>query len=234
MRRLLTATIGGMLCGAMLAAVHPAGGAAEPTATPPDLPNVIVILVDDMGWRDLACQGSGFYETPHIDRLAAAGMRFTQGYSACTGCSPTRAAILTGQYPARLHITDWIAGHERPHAKLLPPAWTKHLPLETVTLAERLSAAGYATASIGKWHLGGPAFHPEHQGFDVNKGGYDRGQPPSYFAPYKIPTLPEGPAGEYLTDREAAEAVAFIITLQTLLAVLMLPLWFALAPRAGT
>jgi arylsulfatase A-like enzyme len=210
MRRLLTATIGGMLCGAMLAAVHPAGGAAEPTATPPDLPNVIVILVDDMGWRDLACQGSGFYETPHIDRLAAAGMRFTQGYSACTVCSPTRAAILTGQYPARLHITDWIAGHQRPHAKLLPPDWTQHLPLETVTVAERLSAAGYATASIGKWHLGGPAFHPEHQGFDENKGGCDRGLPPSYFSPYKIPTLTDGPEGEYLTDREAAEAVAFI------------------------
>jgi len=176
----------------------------------PGPPNVIVILVDDMGWRDLACQGSGFYETPHIDRLAAAGMRFTQGYSACTVCSPSRAALMTGQYPARLHLTDWIAGHQRPHAQLLPPDWTKHLPLETVTVAERLKAAGYATASIGKWHLGGPAFHPEHQGFDENKGGSDRGQPPSYFSPYKIPTLADGPAGEYLTDREAAEAVRFI------------------------
>jgi arylsulfatase A len=173
-------------------------------------PNVIVILVDDMGWLDLACQGSTFYETPHIDRLAAAGMRFTQGYSACTVCSPTRAAILTGQYPARLHITDWIPGHARPHALLSPPDWTQHLPLEAVTVAERLRAAGYATASIGKWHLGGPAFHPEHQGFDANKGGYDRGLPPSYFSPYKIPTLADGPEGEYLTDREAAEAVQFI------------------------
>ena len=188
----------------------PAVTAAEAARDQPARPNVIVILVDDMGWRDLACQGSTFYETPHIDRLAAAGMRFTQGYSACTVCSPSRAAILTGQYPARLHITDWIAGHQRPQAKLLPPDWTKHLPLETVTVAEQLKGAGYATASIGKWHLGGPAFHPEHQGFDMNKGGYDRGQPPSYFAPYKIPTLPEGPAGEYLTDREAAEAVQFI------------------------
>ncbi|NCX98840.1 MAG: hypothetical protein EBX35_09760 [Planctomycetia bacterium] len=190
-------------CGAILAA-------AVAPADPPARPNVIVILVDDMGWRDLACQGSGFYETPHIDRLAASGMRFTQGYSACTVCSPTRAAILTGQYPARLHLTDWIAGHQRPQAKLLPPDWTKQLPLATVTVAERLKAAGYATASIGKWHLGGPAFHPEHQGFDENRGGYDRGQPPSYFAPYKIPTLAEGPPGEYLTDREAAEAVRFI------------------------
>lgn len=191
-------------CSAVLAAAV----AAAPAG--PERPNVIVILVDDLGWRDLACQGSSFYETPHIDRLAASGMRFTQGYSACTVCSPTRAALMTGQYPARLHLTDWIAGHPRPQAKLLPPDWTRHLPLEAVTVAERLKTAGYATASIGKWHLGGPAFQPEHQGFDENKGGYDRGQPPSYFAPYKIPTLVEGPAGEYLTDREAAEAVRFI------------------------
>jgi arylsulfatase A len=181
---------------------------AEPASARP--PNVIVILVDDLGWRDLGCQGSEFFETPHIDRLAAAGMRFTTGYAACTVCSPTRAAMLTGQYPARLRITDWIPGHQRPDAKLLPPDWTKHLPLETVTIAERLKTAGYATASIGKWHLGGPEHSPEHQGFDENKGGYDRGQPPSYFAPYRIPTLPEGPKGEYLTDREAAEAVTFI------------------------
>ena len=199
-----------------------AAGAVAP-ADQPAKPNVIVILVDDMGWRDLACQGSDFYETPTIDRLAASGMRFTNGYSACTVCSPTRAAILTGQYPARLHITDWIAGHQRPQAKLLPPDWTKQLPLETVTVAERLKAAGYATASIGKWHLGGPAFHPEHQGFDENRGGYDRGQPPSYFAPYKIPTLAEGPPGEYLTDREAAEAVRFITAHQATPFFLYLP-----------
>ncbi len=173
-------------------------------------PNVIVILVDDMGWRDLACQGSTFYETPNIDRLAASGMRFTQGYSACTVCSPSRAAMMTGQYPARLHVTDWISGHHRPFAPMLVPEWTKHLPLETSTVAERLKTAGYATASIGKWHLGGPEFAPERHGFDVNIAGYDRGQPPSYFSPYKIPTLVDGPPGEYLTDREAAEAVRFI------------------------
>ncbi len=185
----------------------PSRAAAAPATRPP---NVIVILVDDMGWRDLGCQGSPFFETPHIDRLAGSGMRFTRGYAACTVCSPTRASILTGQYPARLHVTDWIPGHGRPQAKLLPPDWTKHLPLEAVTVAERLKSAGYATASIGKWHLGGPAYFPEHQGFDLNIAGYDRGQPPSYFAPYRIPTLAEGPAGEYLTDREAAEAEAFI------------------------
>ncbi|MFM8495889.1 MAG: sulfatase, partial [Planctomycetia bacterium] len=176
-------------------------------AAPPT--NVIVVLVDDMGWRDLSCQGSPLYETPHIDRLAASGMRFTHGYAACTVCSPTRAAMLTGQYPARLHITDWIKGHERPFAKLKIPEWRKFLPRDVVTVAERLKSAGYATASIGKWHLGDDS-RPEHHGFDENVGGYDRGQPPSYFAPYKIPTLPEGPDGEYLTDREATEAATFI------------------------
>jgi arylsulfatase A len=173
-------------------------------------PNVIVVLVDDMGWKDLSCQGSQVYETPHIDRLASSGMRFTNGYSACTVCSPTRAAMLTGQYPARLHLTDWIAGHERPRAQLRIPDWTKHLPLEQITVAERLQAEGYATASVGKWHLGGAGFAPEQQGFEVNKGGTEKGQPPSYFSPYGIPTLPDGPDGEYLTDREASEAAAFI------------------------
>jgi arylsulfatase A-like enzyme len=173
-------------------------------------PNVIVVLVDDLGWKDLSCQGSDVVETPHVDRLAATGMRFTSSYAACTVCSPTRAAMLTGQYPARLHLTDWITGHERPHAKLTIPDWTQHLPLETVTVTERLKATGYATAAIGKWHLGGREFYPEHQGFDSNIGGTDKGQPPSYFSPYAISTLTDGPPGEYLTDREASEAVAFI------------------------
>jgi arylsulfatase A-like enzyme len=178
----------------------------------PRLPNVIVILVDDLGAFDLGCQGSEFYKTPHIDRLAAAGLRFTAGYAACTVCSPTRAALLTGQAPARLHLTDWIAGHENPQAPLRIPDWQKLLPLEAVTVAERLRGAGYATASIGKWHLGGADHAPEQQGFDINLAGTDRGQPPSYFSPYKIPTLTDGPAGESLTDRLTGEAVAFIET----------------------
>ena len=186
-----------------------AGAVARAAATDQKV-NVIVVLVDDMGWKDLSCQGSDFYETPQIDRLAASGVRFTTAYSACTVCSPTRAAMMTGQEPARLHLTDWIAGHARPHAKLRPPDWTKQLPLEAVTVAERLKAHGYATASIGKWHLGGKDHYPEHQGFDVNLGGTAKGQPPSYFSPYRISTLPEGPDGEYLTDREADEAAAFI------------------------
>ena len=185
-----------------------AGDRGRPTAGRP--PNVILVLVDDLGWRDLSCQGGLLLETPHIDRLATAGMRFLNGYSACTVCSPTRAALLTGQYPARLHLTDWIAGHERPFARLRIPPWRRGLPAGVVTVAERLQAAGYATASIGKWHLGGAGSSPTERGFAVNRGGTERGQPPSYFSPYGIPTLRDGPPGEYLTDREAAEAVAFI------------------------
>jgi len=189
---------------------------ALPAQNPGRPPNVIVILVDDWGTTDLGCYGSKLYETPNIDRLASEGVRFTTGYSACTVCSPTRAALMTGKYPARLHLTDWIAGHGRPHAKLKIPDWTKFMKHEEVTLAEQFKAAGYATASIGKWHLtpaldkGDEAYYPETHGFDVNVGGYHRGQPPSYFSPYKIPTLKEGPDGEFLTDREAAEAAKFI------------------------
>jgi arylsulfatase A-like enzyme len=172
--------------------------------------NFVVLLADDLGWADLGCTGSRFYETPHLDRLAAGGVRFAQAYSACTVCSPTRAALLTGQYPARLRVTDWIPGHARPKARLRVPDWTKHLPLEQVTLAEALGAAGYVSASIGKWHLGGEAYFPEKHGFGANLGGSHRGQPPSYFSPYGIPTLPDGPRGEYLTDREGEEAARFI------------------------
>ena len=200
---------------ACLASALPLASFAAETA-PTRHPNVIVILVDDMGQTDLSCYGSRFYETPNIDQLAKDGVRFANGYSACTVCSPTRAAMMTGKYPARLHITDWIAGHERPKAKLKIPEWQKFLPFEEITLAEQFKSAGYATASIGKWHLtpglkeGDEAYYPDKHGFDVNIGGYARGQPPSYVSPYKIPTLSDGPAGEFLTDREANEAVKFI------------------------
>lgn len=185
-------------------------GAAVRAADPPRRPNVIVILADDFGWTDLACYGSDLHETPHLDRLAQEGMKFTQAYSACTVCSPTRAALLTGKYPARLHITDWIPGLMPDNPKLLVPDWTKYLPTSESTLAEVFQSAGYATASIGKWHLGGEAYYPERQGFDVNLAGTDKAAPPSYLAPWKIPTLSEGKEGEYLTDRLAEEAVQFI------------------------
>src|SRR5688572_2878016 len=173
-------------------------------------PNVILILADDLGWTDLSCYGSELYETPHIDQLARDGVKFTQAYSACTVCSPTRAALLTGKYPARLHITDWIPGLPPENPKLLVPEWTKYLPLEEVTVARALRSTGYATASIGKWHLGNEEYFPEKHGFDINVGGGPAPAPPNYFAPYKIATLPDGPEGEYLTDRLGEEAVRFI------------------------
>ena len=183
---------------------------AEDGPRTPVRPNIVFVLIDDLGWTDLACYGSRFYETPNIDRLAAQGMRFTDAYSACTVCSPTRAAVLTGQYPARLHITDWIPGHVRKDAPLTVPDWTMQLSPGIPNIAQALHSAGYATASIGKWHLGPEACWPDKQGFDLSLGGYDRGQPPTYFSPYQIPTLPEGPKGEFLTDRLTTEAVKFI------------------------
>lgn len=183
---------------------------AADTPKPASTPNILFILADDLGWTDGGCFGSTFYETPHIDRLATEGMRFTDSYSACTVCSPSRAAILTGQYPARLHLTDFIPGKVPAKAKLSVPDWTMHLASEVPNLAKALKSAGYATANIGKWHLGKAAFWPEKHGFDLNIAGYDHGHPPTYFSPYKIPTLTEGPPGEFLSDRLTSEAITFI------------------------
>jgi len=209
--RLVAVTLSGLIVFLLTASVC----TADEKKTAPRKPNIVLILVDDLGWTDLSCQGSTFYKTPHIDRLAQEGMRFTNAYSACTVCSPTRAALLTGQYPARLHITDWIEGHKRPQAKLRVPDWTMHLPHETTTIAEELKSHGYATALMGKWHLGDEEYGPTKHGFDLNLGGNDRGQPPSYFFPYerqniKLPGLEQGKDGEYLTDRLTDEAVAWI------------------------
>jgi arylsulfatase A-like enzyme len=169
--------------------------------------NYLVVLADDLGAADLGCMGSKFYETPHLDRLAADGMKFTAAYAACTVCSPTRAALLTGQYPARLHVTDWIAGHARPKAKLRVPDWKKELDPATTTLAEVLREKGYATAHFGKWHLERRA--TDH-GFDVSVGDNGKGQPATYLSPYKNPDLPDGPPGEELSDRLTQEALSFI------------------------
>jgi len=175
-------------------------------------PNVVFILADDLGWADLGCYGSTFYETPNLDRLARQGMRFTDAYAACNVCSPTRASLLTGKYPARLRLTDWLNGRpDRPDQKLNRPPFQKFLPLEEFTWAEALQAAGYQTAFIGKWHLGASSnYWPEHQGFDLNLGGCGRGHPPSYFSPYDIPNLPDGPKGEYLNERLTDEALKFL------------------------
>jgi len=179
------------------------GFAAEPK------PNFIFILLDDMGWRDLACFGSSFYETPHIDRLAEEGMRFTDAYAACHVCSPTRASILTGLYPARLHLTDWLPGRPEPYAKLRIAKIKQHLPHQTLTLAEALKSVGYSSASIGKWHLGGKGSLPTDHGFDINFGGSSAGHHGSMFYPYIIPGV-GGQKGEYLTDRLTDESLKFI------------------------
>lgn len=187
-----------------LGLTQPRAPAAEPRL------NVVFVLVDDLGWTDFGCFGSDLYRTPNIDKLAKDGMRFTAAYSACCVCSPTRAAVLTGKYPARLHVTDWIPGLVPANPKLLPPDWTKHLPANEPTIAQAFKAAGYATASIGKWHLGGSDYYPEKFGFDVNVAGTNAAQPRTYFAPWKIATLTEGRDREYLTDRLGNEAVKFI------------------------
>jgi arylsulfatase A len=193
-------------------------------------PNIVLILVDDMGWRDLTCYGSTFYETPHIDRLASQGMRFTDAYAACSVCSPTRASVLTGQYPARLHLTDYLSGRPPQNAKLQVPDWTPYLTRDTQTIAGALQSANYRSALIGKWHLGGSREFgappeaedslPEHRGFDVNIAGSHYGQPPDYFfpyersgpagTPYRLPNLNGGNEGEYLNDRLTQEAERFI------------------------
>lgn len=173
--------------------------------------NFVFILLDDFGWSDSSCYGSSFYETPNIDRLAADGMRFTDAYAACPVCSPSRASILTGKYPARLGLTDWIPGRKQwPSARLITPAVPRQLPLNEVTIAEALKPAGYVSASIGKWHLGGDGFSPLDQGFTHNIGGTFRGSPTTYFGPFDLPGLSGGPKGEYLTDRLALEAEHFI------------------------
>ena len=151
--------------------------------------NVIIVLIDDLGWRDTEITGSRYYRTPHINRLAAEGMRFTRGYAAAAVCSPSRAAIMTGKAPARLHITDWIPGGKvPPGSRFTVPDWNLQLDHEELTLAEALKERGYATASIGKWHLGGKeksgeSYLPETQGFDFPLAGGHMEKPSSYFWP---------------------------------------------------
>lgn len=183
-------------------------------ATPP---NVVFFLVDDLGQRDLGCYGSTFYETPNLDQLAREGARFTDAYAACPVCSPTRASIMTGQWPQRTGVTDYI-GAAAPekwdrNTRLLPAPYADRLALDSPTLAKAMKAAGYATFFAGKWHLGPEGYWPENQGFDHNLGGVDRGGPygrGKYFVPYDNPRLPDGPEGEHLPDRLATETCRFI------------------------
>ena len=196
-----------------LAATASALAAPTPSAAPATpRPNVVFILADDLGQRDLGVYGSTFHETPQLDQLAAQGMRFNQAYAACSVCSPTRASLLTGRYPARVGITDWLPGRtSKPDEKLRAPALPEALPPGTTTFAHAFRAAGYRTAFIGKWHLGdAPEQLPDRFGFDVNIGGSGRGGPSSYFSPYRLPNLTDGPPGEHLDDRLTREAVDFI------------------------
>jgi arylsulfatase A-like enzyme len=172
--------------------------------------NLIFVLVDDMGWADAACYGSRFHETPHIDRLAASGMRFTNAYASAPVCSPTRASIMSGKYPARLHLTDWIPGENRSGTLKAVP-FEQQLALSEQTIAEALAAAGYATCHVGKWHLGDEPYYPGAQGFQTNIAGNSWGHPhKGYFSPYHMQNLEEGPPGEYLTDRLTDEALKFL------------------------
>ncbi len=190
-------------------AQHPCAAASKP--------NFLFILVDDYGIKDVGIEGSTFYETPNIDQLARSGMRFTQGYAACQVCSPTRASILTGQYPPRHGITDYIgaavgdAFAKERQVKLSVPDYVRQLPKTEFTLAQALKQAGYNTFFAGKWHLGSKGSWPEDFGFDINKGGWDAGSPVGgYFAPWKNPNLTNGPRGQELSDRLATETISFI------------------------
>ena len=175
-------------------------------------PNFLFVLVDDLGWADLKCYGSSFYDTPNLDRLARSGMRFTDAYAACPVCSPTRAAIMTGRHPVRVGITDWIRGNNPRNPKLIAPEDRDELALEEVTVAEVLKDSGYQTFYAGKWHLGqDQKYWPLSQGFEINKGGFRRGSPPGgYYSPYKNPRLEDGPEGEYLPDRLTDETIDFL------------------------
>jgi len=190
-------------------------------AGPPPKPlNLVFVLADDFGWSDLNCYGGDLVETPNIDRLARESVRFTDAYAASPVCSPTRAALMTGKHPARLHMTTWLesAAHPPNTNKVIPPATVEDLPLEEVTVADALRARGYLNALIGKWHLGTAGYYPEAQGFDVNIGGTFWGAPQTYFYPYTgtrnyggefryVPHLEFGHPGEYLTDRLTTEAL---------------------------
>ena len=209
----------------LLSAVGLMTGFVRPSQPVPtaktDKPNILFILVDDLGWTDIGAFGSSFYETPNVDALTKKGVKFTNAYAACPVCSPTRASIMTGKYPARMHTTDWfgapqpstVGTHWTKNKPLLPAPYEESMPLSEITLAETLKSNGYATFFAGKWHLGESAeFWPEHQGFDINKGGYEAGSPrgKGYFAPYANPRLSDGPPGENLTNRLADETVSFI------------------------
>ena len=176
-------------------------------------PNFVFFLVDDLGYMDIGANNADtFYDTPNVDRLAAEGMRFTNGYAANPVCSPTRYSIMTGRYPTRVDATNFFSGTREGRFK--PAILNNRMPLEEITVAEALQEHGYATQFAGKWHLGPTEeYWPEQQGFDFNRGGFSRGGPyggKKYFSPYGNPRLSDGPDGEHLPDRLATETNNFI------------------------
>ncbi len=185
-------------------------------------PNIIFILIDDLGWKDLSCYGSEFYETPNIDKLASEGMCFTDAYAAAPVCSPTRASILTGKYPATVGITNYIEDDEsddnssysskhQSRGKLIDAPYLTHLPLSEPNIARSLKEMGYSTWHVGKWHLGSTSYYPEKQGFDMNVGGCEWGMPVyGYFSPWHNPELEEMPKGTYLTDHLTDKAIELL------------------------
>jgi arylsulfatase A len=215
-RRTMIAMSAGCLC-------HEIMGRALPTSHEMDRPNIVFLLADDLGWSDIAIDGGDLVDTPNLARLAKSGVRFTNAYSAAPVCSPTRASLLTGKYPARLHMTTWYEASQVPpmNKKLIPPVTVADLPLSETTIAEVLHQKGYLTAHIGKWHLGSAGYYPENQGFDINIGGTFWGAPQTHFYPYKgtkyfggearyVPHLEWGKPGEYLADRLTNEALNVI------------------------
>ena len=179
-------------------------------------PNIVFFLIDDLGWADLGCYGSSFYETPNIDALAADSMLFTDAYASCPVCSPTRASIMSGKYPARVGITNYIDWRGKMHplkGRLIDVPYKKELPQEETCIAAALKEAGYQTWHVGKWHLGGEGYYPHQHGFDANVGGCEWGMPVNgYFSPWNLPTLDDSevPEGTYLTDYLTDRAIKLI------------------------
>lgn len=209
----------------------PFAGNSQPETVNKEKPNIIFLLVDDLGWKDLGFMGSKYYETPNIDKLSRQGIVFSNAYAACAVCSPSRASIQTGKYPSRLGITDWIRARfqveggkvttpppfdENEGRKLRTPSNPYWMELKETTVAEYLKKSNYFTCHIGKWHLGTDEYYPEKQGYDLNIAGCDMGQPVNYFDPFTdnkgvgFPTLPSRKKGEYLEDRLADEMIKVI------------------------
>lgn len=219
-----------LMASAMVGVTSPLHAANQPDKSDSNKkPNIIFIMVDDYGWTDTGYNNNNnFYETPNIDRLAKAGMEFTNGYSAAPISSPARVSLMTGKYPARTRITDWIPGYQYNISeeqltkyKMCVPKMPLDMPLEEVTIAEALKESNYKTYHVGKWHCSEhEPFYPQYQGFDENIGGWLSGSPKgnrrsqggegAYHTPYNNPYLSDGPSGEYLTDRLGSECINII------------------------